>query len=75
MFRVERPPKEPNAVVIFPPDGSMPAYIPNCAEYSFRMLQKLAAAQHSVQPTPSGRGDSARSRVRKNKSILPAKSG
>lgn len=29
----------------------------------------------SVQPTPSGRGGSASSRVRKNKSVLPASSG
>lgn len=45
MYRVERPKKEPNAVVIYPPDGSLPAYIPICADYAFRMLQDLAAQQ------------------------------
>ena len=48
MYKVERAPKEPNAVVIYPPDGSMPAYIPNCADFAFEMLKKLAA-QPSVQ--------------------------
>ena len=36
---------------------------------------KVEAAQHSAHPTRSGCGDSARSRVRKNKNVLPAKSG
>ena len=45
VYRVERPLKEQNAVVIYPPDGSMPAYIPDCANYAFRMLQDLAAEQ------------------------------
>lgn len=39
------------------------------------IIRKFNAAQQSVQPTPSGRGDSARSRIRKTKSVLPAKSG
>ena len=41
MYKIERPKNEPNAVVIYPPEG-MPAYIPVCAEYAFKMLKKMA---------------------------------
>lgn len=39
------------------------------------MLEKYLSAQQNMHPTPSKRGDSARSRVRKNKQVLPAISG
>ena len=53
---------------------------PNLARQVEKHINELeskinAPAQQSVQPTPRGRSDSARSRVRKNKSVLPAKSG
>ena len=44
-------------------------------EIVYEALANINAAQQGVQPTPSGRGDSASSRIRKNKSVLPAKSG
>lgn len=42
---------------------------------NFEALQIIEALQQSMQPTPRGRGSSARSRVRKSKVALPAKSG
>jgi hypothetical protein len=40
------------------------------------VVQKVVnAAEQSMQPTLGGRGGSARSRVRKSKVVLPAKSG
>ena len=47
-YRLERAPGEPQAAVIYPPDGSMPAYIPECADYAFRMLQELINASNAA---------------------------
>ena len=58
--------------------GEMPYFDPqaivNVLVNEFAPIRK-EAAQQSVQPTHGGHGNSARRRVRKNKSVLPAKSG
>jgi len=41
-MKIYRPKKEPEAVVIDFEDGTMPAYIPVCADYALKAIKKLA---------------------------------
>lgn len=44
-------------------------------EWVLKRLYDYVSAQQNMHPTPFGRGDSASSRVRKNKKALPAIGG
>lgn len=43
--------------------------------WSYCNCKKFTPPNNSVHPTPYGHGDSASSRVRKSKSVLPEQSG
>ena len=47
LMKIYRPKKEPEGVVIDFEDGTMPAYIPVCANYAFKAIKK--AAQQGAQ--------------------------
>jgi hypothetical protein len=42
LYQVKRIQKEPLAAVIYPPDDGRPAYIPQCPDYTFEMLVRMA---------------------------------